>query len=252
MNSAGDQIDNMNNQIARLKAAGGKPIVSFGGAAGQELALTCTNRASLAAAYKSVIDKYGVDRVDFDIEGSAIANRASNKVRAQAIADVQNAMAAAGKPLVVTYTLPVMPTGLTNDGVTLLSDSVANGMRIDVVNVMAMDYGTANYAMGQAAIDAATSTANQLATVYPSLSSSSRLAMVGITPMIGENDVANEVFTLSDAVKVNTWARANGIAMLAWWSVSRDQACPGNAATVSNSCSGTSNAAWAYANAFSH
>ena len=45
--------------------------MSFGGAAGTEVAAKCSSAASLKAAYKTVIDRYNLTRVDFDIEGAA-------------------------------------------------------------------------------------------------------------------------------------------------------------------------------------
>lgn len=48
--------------------------ISFGGEAGSELARTCTSVSQLEAAYQQVISAYGVNKIDFDIEGAAIAN----------------------------------------------------------------------------------------------------------------------------------------------------------------------------------
>ena len=49
--------------------------------------------------------------------------------------------------------------------------------------------------MGAYAIQAATRTAAQLRSLYPSASSRPKL---GLTVMIGRNDVADEIFTLAD------------------------------------------------------
>jgi len=249
MGSVNDQINGMNSSIAGLRTAGGDVVVSFGGAAGTEMAIACTDNASLKAAYLSVINKYSVKRIDFDIEGAAQSDHAANTRRAQVIKAIQ-AERPSGNRLTVTYTLPVLPTGLTADGLGVLQDTVAVGPQVDLVNVMAMDYGTANSAMGQAAIDAASNTAGQLDFVYPRLTPTQRLAHVGVTPMIGENDVAHEVFTSADATKVGNWVRDNKVGGLFWWSVARDTPCPNNGTYVSGSCSGTSNPAWAYASAF--
>ncbi len=250
MASTDTQMIAMNTSIANLRATGGDVLISLGGASGSELAQTCTDVTSLKNGYKAVIDKYSLKRIDFDIEGAAQADHAANTRRAQAIASLQSEMTAAGKALTVTFTLPVLTSGLTSDGLGVLNDSVAGGMRIDLVNVMAMDYGGANSAMGQSAIDAATNTAKQLSFLYPSMTDAARLSRVGVTPMIGENDVANETFTLTDANKVGTWARANGVGEIAWWSVNRDKPCPNNGTYVSPSCSGTGNPQWAYSQAF--
>lgn len=249
MTSTGDQIGAMNKSITDVQAAGGKVIVSLGGAFGSELALTCTDVTSLKNAYKSVVDKYNLTRIDFDIEGGAQNDRAANVRRGQALAALQAERKAAGKPLTVTFTLPVMPTGLTQDGINVLKDTQAGGAAVDLVNVMAMDYGGANTQMGQSAIDAANATAGQIGFLYPGTTAAQRLPRVGVTPMIGENDVQNEVFTLADATKLRTWATANKLGLVSWWSVTRDTPCPNNGAYASPTCSGTSNPTWAYAKA---
>lgn len=250
MSATGDQITAMNNSIAKLQAAGGKVLVSFGGANGSELAQTCTDVAALTAAYRSVIDKYGVNRIDFDVEGGAQGDRTANVRRGKAIAALQAERAAAGKPLTVSFTLPVLPSGLTADGLNVLKDAQSGGAAVDLVNIMAMDYGGANSAMGQAAIDAATATAGQISFLYPGTTATQRLGRVGVTPMIGENDVPSEVFTLPDAQKVTAWSKTIGLGELAWWSVTRDTPCPNNGAYASPTCSGTTNPTWAYAKAF--
>lgn len=48
---------------------------------------------------------------------------------------------AANPGLVVSYTLPVLPTGLTLNGVCLLNSARANSFYPDVINVMTMDFG---------------------------------------------------------------------------------------------------------------
>ena len=72
-------------QIADLRKAGGDVIIAFGGQAGQELGVTCSDVASLQAAYQAVVDKYKVKQIDLDVEGDAIENQASNDRRSQAL-----------------------------------------------------------------------------------------------------------------------------------------------------------------------
>ncbi len=248
--TTGFQIDALNKQIADLQATGGTVAVSFGGQAGTELAQSCSDVASLKAAYKTVIDRYNLTRIDFDIEGSAQGDHSANIRRGQAIAALQKDAAAAGKALTVTFTVPVMPTGLTQEGLGVLQDTAYAGARIDLVNVMAMDYGPPSSTMGQNAIDAATSTAAQISFLYPGSTTADRIHRVGITPMIGENDFVGETFTLADAQKVAAWAKTNNVGEIAWWALQRDTPCANNATLVSENCSGTSNPTWAYTNAF--
>ena len=48
---------------------------------------------------------------------------------------------AANPGLTLSYTLPVLPDGLTADGVRLLESAAKAGVRVDVLNIMTMDYG---------------------------------------------------------------------------------------------------------------
>src|SRR5215471_11361017 len=52
------QENSMAGSINNLRAIGGDVIISFGGAGGQELALTCGSVSSLEAQYQAVINKY--------------------------------------------------------------------------------------------------------------------------------------------------------------------------------------------------
>ena len=46
--------------------------------------------------------------------------------------------------------------------------------------------------------------------------------MEGNTPMIGVNDTAAEVFTTGNASSLESFAAANGIQLLAFWALGRD------------------------------
>jgi hypothetical protein len=68
--------------------------------------------------------------------------------------------------------------------------------------------------------------------------------------MIGVNDDGS-TFTLADASSVASWASSNGIGRLAFWSVDRDQACPGgNGGAASPTCSGVSESTGQFTGAF--
>ncbi|MER7669102.1 cellulose binding domain-containing protein [Kitasatospora sp. NPDC096128] len=220
-------------QIGALRAIGGDVRVSFGGANGSELALACGSAADLAAAYGKVIDAYGVTRLDFDVEGGAIADAAANTRRAQAVAQLQRDAAAKGKPLDVSFTLPALPSGLTQDGVDLVAGAKAAGVAIGAVNIMAMDFGDGvapdpQGRMGTYAIAAATATQAQVKSVL-GLDDAAAWRKVAVTPMIGVNDVASEVFTVADAKQLADFAAGKHLAWLAMWSGTRDKACDGGA-----------------------
>ena len=239
--------DAVAQQIGALRAKGGDVRVSFGGASGSELATTCSSADALAAAYGKVVDAYGLTKVDFDVEGGALPNTAANTRRAQAIAKLQS-----GHPgLDVSYTLPVMPEGLTQDGVDLLANAKSNGVEIDTVNIMAMDYGPAYSGdMGTYAEQAATATQAQVKGVL-GLSDSAAWNAVAVTPMIGVNDVASEIFKVDDASQLVTFAKAKGLGGLSMWSATRDKQCSGGAKPSADAtCSSIVQDAFAFSKAF--
>lgn len=225
----------MDQDIATAKADGATPIVSFGGAGGTELAMACTTESSLQAAYQAVITHLGVTHIDFDIEGATLDYTSDNNLRFQAIAGLE----AANPGLVVSVTLPVLPTGLASDGVAFLALAKQDNVRIDLVNVMAMDYGSSFTGdMGQEAIQAAESTLTQVRADWPS----DTYANIGVTPMIGQNDNSAEVFSEADAHTLVNWADTEHLGRLAFWSVDRDQPCSGSVSGLP-SCSEISQSA---------
>ena len=216
-------------QIGALRAMGGDVRISFGGEAGSELAETCTSVSQLQAAYQQVISAYDVNKLDFDIEGAAIANTAANNRRDQALAALQQQ----DKGLQISFTLPVLPSGLTSDGVAVLTGAAQAGVQISAVNVMAMDYGDGaapNPAgnMGTFAIDAATATDAQVASVL-GISDAAAWPKIAVTPMIGVNDTSDEIFTIANAQQLVAFAASKHLAWLSMWSAARDQQCPGGA-----------------------
>ncbi|HEX9334570.1 MAG TPA: carbohydrate-binding protein, partial [Pseudonocardiaceae bacterium] len=215
-----------------FRAAGGDVRISFGGQSGSELATTCSSESALQSAYDTVIKQFSATKIDFDVEGGAITNTTANTNRAKAIAALQKEHSG----LDVSFTLPVMPTGLTQDGVNLVSNAKTNGVSIGEINVMAMDYG-GSYSgdMGQYAEQAATSTESQVA---GALGISNAWNKIAITPMIGANDVQGETFTLADATTLASFAGSKGMAWTSMWSAARDKACPGGATSAQPTCSG--------------
>ncbi len=241
-------------QIGALRVMGGDVRVSFGGEDssedGSELAQTCTSVSQLAAAYQQVISAYDLNKIDFDIEGAAIDDTAANARRDQALAQLQ----AQDQGLQVSFTLPALPSGLTQDGISLLDGAVSAGVQIAAVNVLAMDYGDANAPdpsgmMGTYAIDAATAADAQVAGVL-GISDEAAWSKVAVTPMIGQNDQADEVFTLSDAQQLEAFAASNQLAWLSMWAASRDQECSGGVdPSVQPACSGIDQAPFAFTDA---
>lgn len=248
----------LGEDIKTLRRSGGDIMVSFGGAANTELAGSCPDVASLKAQYQAVIDAYSLTYIDFDIEGQWVAHQPSIERRSQAIAALQADARAAGKELQVWYTLPVLPTGLDNNGRNVLNAALTYGVDLAGVNIMAMDYGGSAApdpsAMGKYAIDAATNLFNQMKSAYAThqiaKSDAELWRMVGVTPMIGGNDVMPEMFDLEDAQQLLTFAQQKDIGLLSMWSLNRDKQCAKTPAYGDPTCSGTAQDAFAFTNLF--
>jgi hypothetical protein len=239
--------DGVASQIGALRAKGGDVRVSFGGASGSELATTCSSADALAAAYGKAVDQFKLTKVDFDIEGGALPNTTANTNRAKAIAKLQQQH----PDLDVSFTLPVMPEGLTQDGVNLLSNAKSNGVKINAVNIMAMDYG-ASYSgdMGTYAEQAATATQAQIKGVL-GLSDADAWKTVAVTPMLGVNDVSSEIFKVDDATQLVNFAKSKGLGWLSMWSATRDKQCDGGAKpTADATCSSIVQDKFAFSKAF--
>jgi hypothetical protein len=235
-------------QIEDFRAKGGDVRVSFGGANGQELALACNSADQLAEAYGKVVEAFALKKVDFDIEGSTLPNTEANTRRAQAIAKVQEKH----KDLDVSFTLPVLPEGLTQDGTNLLEDAKKNKVKVSAVNIMAMDYGPKyDGDMGKYAVQAATATQKQVKSSLGIDDDAKAWNTVAVTPMIGVNDVNVEVFKTDDAAEVKKFADEKKLAWLSMWSATRDKACPGGPKDQADpTCSSIEQEADAFAKGF--
>ena len=208
--------------IKALRAAGGDAIVSLGGSDGIELAVACRSAEELADAYKQVVDMYNLRRIDFDIEGPGLQDRAATVRRAQAIADLQKQV----PELRVWITLPVHAGGFTEDGLAVLSALQQSKVVVSGVNIMAMNYNIRVPDMGDQTVAVTDAAHRQLKQLYPALTDSEIWKAIGIIVMAGQNNTPGEIFTLQDAETVRQYAQRSGIGLLSIWSTNRDQACP--------------------------
>jgi len=242
--------------IAKIRAAGGDVIPSFGGYGadhgGEEIADSCTDVGKIAADYERVVTTYNVTRLDFDVEDYSQTNAAGINRRNEAIRLVEQWAARTGRTVQFVYTIGTNMTGLDEpDGISILQNAVANHARIDIVNVMTFDYyDNQPHEMGKDTVTAASAVIKQLHTVYPHKSESQLWHMLGITEMLGIDDYGPpEVFTTADAAMVEHWAAGKGIAELSFWALERDNGgCVGTAG--SDSCSGIAQATWQFSHEF--
>ena len=206
--------------IVNFQAAGGRVILSFGGASGTYLESACSDDG-MYNLVKGAIDTTGARAIDFDVEGDQIGKSALNTRRNNVVKRLQ----AAYPSLYVSYTLPVDPTGLPSEALTVIRSANTAGVKVSLVNIMAMDYGTdadQGRAMGDLAISAANATFAQIKSIFTGKTDAQLWAMIGVTPMIGVNDTQSEVFRQADATKLATFAQQKGLGLLSYWAMQRD------------------------------
>ncbi|MBV9258546.1 MAG: chitinase [Ktedonobacteraceae bacterium] len=244
--SWGSSTPTLASDLSYIRSQGGDVLISFGGAAGTELALDCNSPKALQAQYQKVINTYKVTHLDFDIEGGTEGDATSYTRRNTALAALQKA----NPGLTIDFTLPSNPTGPTSEDMGLLKNAKAKGVNFSVVNLMTMDYNGPDNHMGKDAIAAAKNLFAQLKKMYPTKTTGELWSMVGLTNLIGQNDTPQEIFTLNDAKLVLNFAQQNHIGLLSFWEVSRDNgSCPGNTSDQ-DTCSGLSQSTNAFTNIF--
>lgn len=260
LDQARESLD-LDRRIARLQQQGGQVAISFGGLLNDELAVRCTDQDELLKAYQLVVERYNIDTIDLDLENTGLTNKEALERRSKVIAQLQSQRRSDGKSLAVWLTLPVAPQGLTPDGTDAVAVMLEHGVDLAGVNVMTMDYGGSkdpNDSMYEASKQALIETHRQLGILYEqagiNLHSKSIWRKIGATPMIGQNDVVEEVFTLEDAKKFNTYAREQGLGRMSMWSANRDLPCGENyvdTKVVSDSCSGVNDPKFSFSLALS-
>lgn len=247
MDEANVHLD-LDRRIARFRQQDGTIAISFGGAINTELAIKCEDEQKLKQAYLDVINRYGIDTIDFDIEGDALKDIPSQQRRATVIAELQKTLRSQQKELAVWLTLPVSTQGFTSEGAQAVTEMLQAGVDIAGINVMTMNYGDTKektQTMLDASEEALNETHRQLGIIFKQqgiyLNDASLWKKIGATPMIGQNDIPGEVFTLDDAEGLNKFVTARNITRLSMWSANRDIQCGENYVNVTNvsdSCSG--------------
>jgi hypothetical protein len=208
------------DQISAIRDRGGDVIVSFGGEGGTELAIAETNLAALELKYQSVIDRYKLTWLDFDIEGQSLFKQDANERRNAVLAKLQ----ARNPGLIFSYTLPVDPNGFTRGTKELLTDAKANGVKVHSGNFMIMYFGP-KFNKDRKMIDLCTASAlkahEQCQAIDPAI-------QIGLTALIGKNHKYEETFTQDDAKALKQWAEGQPwVCSLSFWAVNRDAGNPG-------------------------
>jgi hypothetical protein len=230
-------------QIEAIRKRGGDVLVSFGGEAGKDLALVETNLEKLQAEYQSVIDRYKFTWLDFDIEGKQLQDDVANQRRNTVLAALQ--MKNPG--LMISFTLPVDPNGLSKHSRDLLKDAVAKNVRVKSANVMTMSFGstfTKDHQLSDLCVASAVKAYEQCQKIDPAI-------QIGLTPMIGKGGShGSEVFDLQQSESLYRWAKNQPwVCSLSFWCSNRDSGKLSRRGD-GNTVSGLSQQPWDFTNAF--
>jgi len=204
-------------EIGDIRKHGGDIIISFGGYGGRELATVINDEDTLYNAYSSVIEYYNLSWIDLDIEGDNLKNEKANILRNNVLLSLQKNY----PNLTISYCLSAKLNGIKKEGIKLLSHAKDIGLRIDIVNLMAMNYGrnipNGDIYMGQYTITTTLKSKEQLEEI------GLLNTKIGITTMIGKNDSEGLIFTQENAIEVLNFAKENEwIKYLSFWSINRD------------------------------
>ncbi|RQG99208.1 hypothetical protein [Natrarchaeobius oligotrophus] len=216
----------LDDQIENFRDDGGEVVISYGGAIGNYLVSDYDDPDELADAFEFVVDEYGSPYIDIDDEGGS---QAEIDLRNEALSILQDRRS----EVKVSYTVRASTQGVMDEHI--IDSAIDHGVDIHWVNPMTMNYGWIP-PDADAVISTAESTHDQLTEWFPDRDDDELYNMIGITPMIGENDVGG-AFYPEDAVEVLSYAQDNDIGLLSFWSVERDNGdCPDG--SVDAECSG--------------
>ena len=227
--------------VQAIRAAGGNVAVTFGGYNGTELGTDCGSASALAAAYQQVVTKYALTHVDFDYENGALDSNTAIRFGAIRLLEQED------PGLSVSLTIPMTTVGFPGTGTDEIKQAVADGARLDVINIMDFDTGLTSgteTAQTEAIADDAVS---QLETIY-GWTAAQAWSHLGITLMNGHTDQPSELFAVSDFSNLLAFAQADHPSSFSFWSANRDFQCPAGAVEPWNpgTCSGVTQSAYAY------
>ena len=221
--------------IGLLKSRGIQYTVSTGG---QKDVFTCSSKTGA----EKFLNRYltpQLQGLDFDIEVEMSTDQLSDLMQSVLHLQTNN------PKLTISFTLASSAsTGSDASSINKLGKSVLTAARNVglkfVVNLMTMNYGPTpsqwicvvdgnqKCDMGASAIQAAKNLNKMHGVPFTE---------IALTPMIGMNDIATEIFTISDMKKVLKFGAKVGLAGLHYWSFDRDRQCPDSPVVASPTCS---------------
>jgi chitinase len=224
--------------IDRIRAAGGDVSVSIGGYGGTKLGQTCGTPEATAAAYQTVISKYGLKAMDFDVEEPEYENTAAvhNEIGAAKILQQNN------PGLYVSVTMPGTMAGTGWFGTQAMIEAKNQGFTPANYSIMPFDGGFNGGSSQVSALEAF----HSLLMSTLGWDSATAYAHEGISQMNGRSD-AGEYFRQADFQQTLDYATQHHIARYTNWSVNRDRQCADpNQSTTSGSCSSVPQTPWEF------
>lgn len=203
------------DDINYIKNNGGKIFISTGGADGREIIKTNTvDKCFEVIEY--LYNMYKIDGFDFDVEGSEVGNVTHRDKRVKLITKLKKTY----PNMKIGYTLPVEPDGLRDDALSIIKETYKY-TTVDYINLMTMDFG--NYYAPNGKTDMHKYCIESIKTVENQLENLKIKTKISVTPMIGQNDVSNEVFNLDNAKKLIEYVNTNNkILFTSFWCINRD------------------------------
>ncbi|WP_016907331.1 chitinase [Streptomyces xiaopingdaonensis] len=226
--------------IEAIQAAGGDVTPSIGGWSGNKLGEACGSAEELAGAYQQVIDAYGLDSIDIDIEASEVE---SGEVR-QRVVDALKIVKDRNEGIKVYVTFGTAPSGPIEAGQDLINKGAAAGLDVDGWTVMPFDFGDGTTDMAAATKSAVDGLAGRVADAY-GISEAEAYAKSGFSSMNGHTDVEGEVVSAADFQEMVDYAKEHNLARVSFWAVNRDRACEGGGAP-GDSCGGIDQQEWEF------
>ena len=210
----GEEIINLLNEV---KTTNISYFISFGRQYGNDLALNCKNPKYLLKIYEKIIKIYQPIGLDFDLEGKILDNRvALNKL----IITINN-LQKIHQNLKVSITIPVMPSGLNLSTKKLLSKLKESKIKF-TVNLLTMNFSEKlSENMFKYTLYSIKNSLNNL----QEINRKEFLNSISVTPMIGVNDLKNEVFTIQDAKNLTLESSKLNLSEIRMWSLERDKRC---------------------------
>lgn len=208
-------------QINAIRKRGGDVIMSFGGEAGKELANEIGDATQLEAAYQKIINQYKFTWLDFDVEGNNLdKGKLDSERRNTVLADLQKK----NPGLIISYTLPVDPNGLSKESLALLADAKTKGVKVHSANLMVMYFGKKFVGKGKSEGELGVESANA---AHAQLQKIDPVIQIGLCPCLGQNGSRDEVFGIEDAQVLKAFAdKTPWVCSLHYWSINDDAARP--------------------------